>query len=67
VSAPLTANIRFFYADFVVSTIVFEDDFEDSNDSLLAPPSQNHPPNKYLIIIFQTIIIHNGKNQFKKK
>jgi hypothetical protein len=47
VSAPLTANIRFFDADFVVSIIVFEDDFEDSNDSLLAPPVTREPPNKY--------------------
>ena len=47
VSAPLTAHIRFYDADFVVSILVYEDDFEDSNDTLLAPPVPNQPPNKY--------------------
>jgi hypothetical protein len=47
VSAPLTAHIRFYDADFVVSMVVYEDDFEESNDNLLAPPVQNQPPNKY--------------------
>jgi hypothetical protein len=47
VSAPLTAHVRFYDADFVVSIIVFEDDFEESNDNLLAPPVQKEPPNKY--------------------
>ena len=47
VTAPLTAHIRFYDADFVISIIVFEDDFEESNDNLLAPPVQKEPPNKY--------------------
>ena len=47
VSAPLTAHIRFYDADFVVSMVVYEDDFEESNDNLIAPPVPNQPPNKY--------------------
>ena len=46
-TADLTANIRFFDQDFVVSIVVYEEDFEQSNDNLLAPPVQNEPPNKY--------------------
>ncbi len=46
-TANLTANIRFVYQDFVVSIVVSEEDFEDSNDNLLAPPAPNQPPNKY--------------------
>jgi hypothetical protein len=46
-AAVLTANIRFSDQDFVVSIVVYEEDFEDSNDNLLAPPAQNQPPNKY--------------------
>ena len=46
-TADLTANIRFFDQDFVVSIVVYEEDFEDSNDNLIAPPAQNQPPNKY--------------------
>jgi hypothetical protein len=46
-AADLTANIRFSDQDFVVSIVVYEEDFEDSNDNLLAPPAQNQPPNKY--------------------
>ena len=46
-TADLTANIRFFDQDFVVSIIVYEEDFEASNDNLLAPPVQKEPPNKY--------------------
>ena len=38
-TADLTANIRFFDQDFVVSIVVYEEDFEQSNDSLLAPPT----------------------------
>lgn len=47
VSAPLTAHVRFYDADFAVSIVVYEEDFEESNDDLLAPPVQNQPPNKY--------------------
>ncbi len=47
-TAELTANIRFFDQDFVVSIVVYEEDFEDSNDNLLAPPAQNQPPNNIL-------------------
>jgi hypothetical protein len=46
-TADLTAHIRFFDQDFVVSIVVYEEDFEQSNDSLLAPPATNQPPNKY--------------------
>jgi hypothetical protein len=46
-AADLTSNIRFFDQDFVVSIVVYEEDFEDSNDTLLAPPVPNQPPNKY--------------------
>ena len=46
-TADLTAHIRFFDQDFVVSIVVYEEDFEDSNDNLIAPPAQNQPPNKY--------------------
>jgi hypothetical protein len=27
--------------------LVYEDDFEDSNDTITAPPVPNQPPNKY--------------------
>ncbi len=47
VSAPLTSSIRFFYAGFVVSIVVYEEDFEDSNDTLTAPPVPREPTNKY--------------------
>jgi len=46
-TADLTANIRFFDQDFVVSIVVYEDDFVESKDDLLAPPAPNQPPNKY--------------------
>jgi hypothetical protein len=47
VSATISSNIRFTDADFVVSILVYEQDFEDSNDTMTAPPVQNQPPNKY--------------------
>jgi hypothetical protein len=46
-SATLSSNIRFTDADFVVSILVYEEDFEDSNDTMTAPPVPNQPPNKY--------------------
>ena len=46
-TADLTANIRYFDQDFVVSIVVYEDDFVESKDDLLAPPAPNQPPNKY--------------------
>ena len=46
-SLNITSNIRFTDADFVVSMVVYEEDFEDSNDTLTAPPVPNQPPNKY--------------------
>ena len=46
-AADLTANIRFSDQDFVVSIVVCEEDFENNNDTLLAPPAPNQPPNKY--------------------
>jgi hypothetical protein len=45
-TANLTASIRFFYQDFVVSIVVYEDDFVEIKDDLLSPPAQNQPPNK---------------------
>ena len=64
-TADLTANIRFFDQDFVVSIVVYEEDFENSNDTLLAPSAPNQPPNKYFNNFIQTIIINNnGKNKF---
>ena len=47
VSSVISANVRFIDSDFVVSIVVYEEDFEDSNDTLLAPPAPNQPPNKY--------------------
>ena len=47
VSSIITANVRFIDSDFAVSIVVYEEDFEDSNDTLLAPPVPNQPPNKY--------------------
>ena len=47
VSANITSNIRFTDADFAVSILVYEEDFEDSNDTMTATPVQNQPPNKY--------------------
>jgi hypothetical protein len=47
VSTNITANVRFTDSDFAVSIIVYEEDFEDSNDTLLAPPVTREPPNKY--------------------
>ena len=43
----ITSNVRFTDADFVVSILVYEDEFEDSNDTMTAPPVPNQPPNKY--------------------
>ena len=43
----ITSNVRFFDSDFAASIVVYEEDFEDSNDTLLAPPVQREPPNKY--------------------
>jgi hypothetical protein len=47
VSTNITANVRFTDSDFAVSIVVYEEDFEDSNDTLLAPPVPSNPPNKY--------------------
>ena len=47
VSANITSNVRFTDGDFAVSIVVYEDDFQDSNDTLLAPPVPREPPNKY--------------------
>ena len=47
VSSIITANVRFIDSDFVVSIVVYEEDFEDSNDTLLAPPVPREPQNKY--------------------
>ena len=46
-AAPISSIIRFHDQFFVVSIVVYEEDFEDSNDTLLAPPVPNQPPNKY--------------------
>ena len=47
VSSNISANVRFVDSDFAVSIVVYEEDFEDSNDTLLAPPVPSNPPNKY--------------------
>jgi hypothetical protein len=47
VSTNIAAHVRFTDSDFVVSIVVYEEDFEDSNDHLLAPPVPSNPPNKY--------------------
>jgi hypothetical protein len=47
VSSAITAHVRFIDSDFAVSIVVYEEDFEDSNDTLLAPPVPREPPNKY--------------------
>ena len=47
VSSAITSNVRFFYSDFAASIVVYEEDFEDSNDTLLAPPVTREPQNKY--------------------
>ena len=47
VSSIITANVRFVDSDFVVSIAIYEEDFEDSNDTLLAAPVPREPPNKY--------------------
>ena len=47
VSSTITAHVRFIDSDFAVSIVVYEEDFEDSNDHLLAPPVPSNPPNKY--------------------
>ena len=46
-ASDITSFMRFFDQDFVVSIVVYEEDFEDSNDTMTAPPVQNQPPNKY--------------------
>jgi hypothetical protein len=43
----IAANVRFVDFDFAVSIVVYEEDFEYSNDTLLAPPVPSNPPNKY--------------------
>jgi hypothetical protein len=47
VSTTITAHVRFIDSDFAVSIVVYEEDFEDSNDHLLAPPVPREPQNKY--------------------
>ena len=47
VSSTIAANVRFIDSDFVISIVVYEEDFEDSNDTLLAAPVPREPPNKY--------------------
>jgi len=47
ISSVIAANVRFFDSDFAASIVVYEEDFEDSNDTLLAPPVPREPPNKY--------------------
>jgi hypothetical protein len=47
VSSIITSNVRFTDSDFAVSIVIYEEDFEDSNDTLLAPPVTREPPNKY--------------------
>ncbi len=47
VSTNITTNVRFTDSDFAVSIVVYEEDYEDSNDTLLAPPVPREPPNKY--------------------
>ena len=47
VSTNITANVRFTDSDFACSIIIYEEEFEDSNDNLLAPPVTREPPNKY--------------------
>ncbi len=47
ISSIITANVRFVDSDFAVSIVVYEADFEDSNDTLLAPAVPSNPPNKY--------------------
>ena len=47
VSSIITSNVRFIDSDFVVSIAIYEEDFEDSNDTLLAAPVPREPPNKY--------------------
>ena len=62
VSTNITSNVRFTDSDFAVSIVVYEEDYEDSNDTLLARQSLENRQINILIIIFQIIIIHNGKN-----
>ena len=47
VSTNITSNIRFTDSDFACSILIYEEDFEDSNDTLLAAPVPREPPNKY--------------------
>jgi hypothetical protein len=47
VSSIITSNVRFTDSDFAVSIVVYEEDYEDSNDTLLAAPVPREPPNKY--------------------
>ena len=47
VSSIITTNVRFVDSDFAVSIAVYEEEFEDSNDTLLAPPVPREPQNKY--------------------
>jgi hypothetical protein len=47
VSSIIAAHVRFVDSDFAVSIVVYEEDFEDSNDHLLAPPVPREPQNKY--------------------
>jgi hypothetical protein len=58
------ANVRFIDSDFAVSIVVYEEDFEYSNDTLLAPPVQNNPPNKYFNNYFPNYDNTYGKNYF---
>ncbi len=47
-----TSNARFTDSDFAVSIVVYGEDFEDSNDAILAPPVPREPQNRYFDIYF---------------
>jgi hypothetical protein len=47
VSTNITSNVRFTDSDFACSILIYEEDFENSTDNLIAPPVQREPPNKY--------------------
>ncbi len=48
VSSIIAANVKFIDSDFAVSIVAYQEDFEDSSNTLLAPPVQREPPNGYV-------------------
>jgi len=55
----LTKDVMFDENNFIVSMVVYEDEFEESTDLITAPQVVDGHSINYIIIFIQTIIIIN--------